>query len=99
MSRRKDLDTNPSLDSNQPGRKGEEKMDYDRDIGRDESSIPEENTGDKEAASTPSRRKRIKVTVQRPKALEELADMLGSSKAGVYNVALGMLAENMGVDR
>lgn len=101
MSPEKNLDDSPPVGSNATGTPGDEKLEYDEEIGektsgRSETSNKDEPV-DKESGDS-SRSRRIKVTIQRPEALEELAKKLGSSKAGVYNTALGMLAEQMGVD-
>lgn len=105
MSDGKDLSDSPPLGSNESGTAGAEKLGYDEEIGEDvsgegpfeEDASEEEASAGEQSDPEASRRKRLKVTVRRPEALEELAERLGSSKAGVYNTALGMLAESMGV--
>lgn len=107
---KKDFDDHPSIDSNENGTSEAEKLPYSKQIGEESSEeSPSAENSSKERHSeedssregdaedgTSRRRKRIKVTVRRPDALEQLAEMLGSSKAGVYNTALGLLAEKMG---
>lgn len=45
----------------------------------------------------PAKKRRLKITVQRPDVLQELADKLGLSKAGVFNMALSELADRKGL--
>lgn len=101
MNRSKSFEDNPPIDSNASGRPGAEKAGYEEEIGEEadvEKTAERSEENEETTSDYHSRKRRVKVTVQQPETLEALAEKLGSSHAGVYNTALGILAEQMGVD-
>lgn len=101
------LDEYPEITGSPRPKVNKKQTDCRRDVhpgdGQGKSRLSSSSTNpqpDDTSSNGPKKRgktRRLKITVQHPDVLEELAEKLGLSKAGVFNMALSELAERKGL--